>query len=179
MSDYKGSVGLIDGNRINLIGKIDPNLIKIDQIANALSKKCRFNGQCTDFYSVAEHCVHVSRLTVKLHKSMPELKQYDPALCGLAALLHDASEAYMSDFVTPLKVLFPEYMALEDKLQKVIFKKYNVPTEILDWVHNNTDRYASYIEIRQLGTYDWADELRISNLYYFNVLAWDHNKARR
>ena len=36
--------------------------IDIRDVASGLAKTCRFNGQCEDFISVAEHSVAVSRL---------------------------------------------------------------------------------------------------------------------
>lgn len=63
--------------------------IAIEDIAHGLAQTCRFSGQCARFYSVAEHAIRVSAMV--------------PPADGLAALLHDASEAYLSDLVSPLK----------------------------------------------------------------------------
>jgi uncharacterized protein len=37
---------------------------KIEDIAHGLSNICRYAGQCCRFYSVAEHCLHVSDTAV-------------------------------------------------------------------------------------------------------------------
>mgnify|MGYP001585328323 FL=1 len=36
--------------------------IDIGDIAHSLSMQCRFNGQITKFYSVAEHCYFASKM---------------------------------------------------------------------------------------------------------------------
>jgi len=69
----------------------DPKSICIEDIANALSKICRWGGHISEFYSVAQHSILVSRLC-----------EDENALVGL---LHDASEAYYGDMVRPLKYL--------------------------------------------------------------------------
>lgn len=44
----------------------------------------------------------------------------------MAALFHDASEAFMGDMITPLKMLLPDYQALEDKIQSIIYKHHGI-----------------------------------------------------
>lgn len=55
-------------------------------------------------------------------------------LCGL---LHDASEAYLGDVSKPLKELLPDYREIEDRFQRVIAEKFNIPypfpKEIKEW----------------------------------------------
>ena len=63
--------------------------IDIEDIAHGLAYTCRFNGQSTAFYSVAQHSLMVADLVAD------ELK--------LEALMHDAAEAYLGDVVKPLK----------------------------------------------------------------------------
>src|SRR5690348_18006267 len=86
-----------------------PEDIDIQDIAHALSCQCRFTGHSRKFYSVAEHCVRVSLLV------SPDLQ--------LAALLHDASEAYLSDVARPIKRLpaMAEYRRTEEALQRQIY----------------------------------------------------------
>lgn len=91
---------------------IEPDKIDIEDIAHALSLICRFNGHTPKPLSVAEHSVRVS-----LHVT-PELR--------LPALLHDASEAYLSDIPHPIKVFLPEVSEIDNELSAAIFKKFGL-----------------------------------------------------
>jgi uncharacterized protein len=84
--------------------------IDINDIAHALSHLCRFTGHTREFYSVAQHSVHVSHLC-------------HPAN-ALAGLLHDAAEAYVGDVSSPLKSLLPEYRIIENRIQAAINCKF-------------------------------------------------------
>ena len=42
----------------------------------------------------------------------------------LACLLHDASEAYLSDVTRPVKQELPKYLEIEEPLQEAIWRKY-------------------------------------------------------
>jgi hypothetical protein len=63
----------------------------IEDIAHALAYTCRFGGHCKKYYSVAEHSIAVMSL-------MPPVR-----MLQLAALLHDAPEAYVGDTLHPIK----------------------------------------------------------------------------
>lgn len=71
-----------------------PEDICIEDIAHALALTCRFTGHCREFYSVAQHSVLVSHYVSD---------QGGDAGLQLAALLHDASEAYLPDVARPIK----------------------------------------------------------------------------
>ena len=86
--------------------------IEIEDIAHGLAYQCRFNGQTSSFYSVAQHSVLVASLVPK------ELK--------LAALLHDAAEAYLGDVVKPLKLLVPEFSQIEKRVMAIIGERFGV-----------------------------------------------------
>ncbi len=44
----------------------------------------------------------------------------------LACLLHDASEAYISDIIRPVKVHLANYLEIEEMIMNVIWKKFNL-----------------------------------------------------
>ena len=95
-----------------------PEMVHIEDIANALSNICRFTGHVKKFYSVALHSVRVSYLV--------------PPEDALQALLHDATEAYMSDINSPLKHTdaLAGYRLLEQRMWEVIAEKYGIPAEL-------------------------------------------------
>ena len=76
--------------------------ISLSDIANGLSKLCRWAGGMPGIYSVAEHSVLCSY-------QVP--RQY--ALC---ALMHDASEFVLGDLPRPVRRLMPEYCAMEQDI---------------------------------------------------------------
>lgn len=107
-TDY---VSTFSGNRFYpLRPHIDQ--VAIEDIAHGLAYQCRFNGQTKTFYSIAQHSLIVASLV--------------PPPLRLAALLHDAAEAYLGDMVKPLKVLLPEFAALEDKVTAIIATTYGI-----------------------------------------------------
>jgi len=91
----------------------DPDTICIEDIVWSLAQQCRYNGHTSDFYSVAEHSVYVSRFV------KPENALY--------GLLHDATEAYLCDVPRPIKPLLVGYYEIEDTLMKCIAAKFGLP----------------------------------------------------
>lgn len=93
----------------------DANLIDIKDIAHALSLLCRANGHFKSFYSVAQHSVACAEEAKARRLS-------DRIVMG--CLLHDGSEAYLSDVTRPIKSTLPYYLETEAKLQELIWKKF-------------------------------------------------------
>ncbi len=93
----------------------DVSLIDIADIAHSLSMLCRANGHFRSFYSVGMHCINCAREAIA--------RGYSPKV-QLACLLHDGSEAYLSDVTRPVKQELPKYREIEEPLQAVIWKKF-------------------------------------------------------
>ncbi len=93
----------------------DPECIRIEDIAHALSLICRGNGQVKTFWSVGQHCICCAK---------EAWARGLPNRMVLACLLHDASECYMSDIPRPFKKDLPEYQKREDALLNMIFTKF-------------------------------------------------------
>lgn len=94
-----------------------PEDFRIEDIAHALSMTCRFAGHVREFYSVAEHSVRVARI-LSAH----------PRRVQLTGLLHDATEAYISDMARPFKRLpeFEAYRDVEDRLMEHVAARYGL-----------------------------------------------------
>jgi 5'-deoxynucleotidase YfbR-like HD superfamily hydrolase len=103
------SIRTYSGKYLNVFSP-RPEDIDIVDIAHGLSHMCRFGGHTKKYYSVAEHSIFVCN-------SLPSPKK-------LAGLMHDASEAYLLDIPTPIKIHLPEYLEIEHNLMLAIASKF-------------------------------------------------------
>lgn len=93
----------------------DPEGIRIEDVAHALSLLCRGNGHVSTFWSVAEHCIVCAREAAA--------REWSDRLV-LACLLHDASECYLSDVPRPFKQDLAGYREHEDRLLSMIYRRF-------------------------------------------------------
>lgn len=92
-----------------------PEDLHIGDIAHALSLLCRGNGHVHTFWSVGRHCLCCAREALA--------RGFTPRT-ALACLLHDASEAYLSDVPSPFKERMPVYRALEERLMDMVYGRF-------------------------------------------------------
>ncbi len=145
-----------------------PDQFTFADIAGALSKICRFGGQCEFFYSVAEHSYHCAI------QAMEDGWDKDGQR---AILLHDAAEAFIGDIVKPLKVMLPDYAHVEMLMEDCIANKFD-----LNWPAHQIreiDQAMLIAERRRLFSRDqvkWAgeDQVRVLNIEFG---CWGHQHA--
>lgn len=96
------------------------NAVRIEDIAAALAKVCRFAGHIPHFYSVAQHAVNASLLVE------PEY--------AFTALMHDTAEAFTNDLPTPLKAAVPMFREIEEKIEAAMALRFGfdfpLPSEV-------------------------------------------------
>jgi 5'-deoxynucleotidase YfbR-like HD superfamily hydrolase len=125
----------------------------LGDIAHALSNQCRFGGHTKHFYSVAQHSLFVADI---VKASGGNLVQ------ELWGLMHDATEAYMVDIPTPLKLTLDGYEERENQVMLLIASRLYIPHHgeegLLPAVVKIADRVAVVTEARQLthGTKEWS-----------------------
>lgn len=108
----------VSGIYINVFEPTE-EMICIEDIAHSLSFQCRFGGHLPKFYSVAQHSLNCAYLIED-----PKLK--------LAALLHDASEAYLLDIPKPIKNNLANYKEIENGLMWLIAEKFGFEWPLAD-----------------------------------------------
>lgn len=140
---------------------MNPNLdhIYIDHIAVALSNICRFNGSIKSFLSVAQHCCTCVKL------ALDDGVKDERIL--LSILLHDASEAYTGDIISPIKAYLGEkYKKIEKTLDKAISKKFNV----------NLKKYHDIIKKYDNQAYEMERNLKTNGK---SIKCWSSKKSKK
>lgn len=117
----------------------DRNVITITDIARSLSMQCRYNGHVIRFYSVAEHCVLLSRAVA------PKNARW--------ALLHDAAEAYLGDMVHPLRQQLPEFGRIDERITAQIYRRFGLATATPEQVKS----YDRRIVLDEADVLTWWD----------------------
>ena len=150
------------------IWPLDPRPDEIDEIsiARGLSTECRFGNQSPYPLPVAWHCVALSHVV--------------PSEYAQAALLHDASEAYLKDIPRPLRRQEPfkgAYEVVEERLLRVCFEKFGVDYDLMD---NEQflfyDVKMSWCEMTVWSKTHPVFEAKMNGLFANNPKAIEHSK---
>jgi 5'-deoxynucleotidase YfbR-like HD superfamily hydrolase len=125
----------------------DPEQLDAGDIARALANQCRFGGHCRAFYSVAQHSVIVSQLVEERGGDAED---------AFAALMHDATEAYLGDMPHPLKHRSPlgaAFREAEQRLEAVIRERFAIKADVPEI--KRVDRALLATERRALSAEEW------------------------
>lgn len=117
--------------------------ICIEDIAHALSLMCRGGGHLKYFYSVAQHSLNCA--------AEAKARGWSERL-QLACLLHDASEAYLSDIIRPVKANLTGYLEIENCIMEKILEKFNL-SDLTEKEHRKwkqIDDEILYYELKNL-----------------------------
>lgn len=155
MNIHESPKGCIRTNSGLFINVFEPNkdVITIEDIAHALASVPRFGGHLNRPYSVAQHSV----MCMMRVKSLEDKK---------AALMHDASEAYLGDIPTPIKAKLPEYKTCEHNLMLMIADKFG-----FDYPLNQTVKEVDALMLQ----IEWENLVLEDNPLFE---CWDHKTAK-
>lgn len=116
LSVETGIIKTLSGKQFNLF-EPTREMVDIHDIAAGLSNKGHFSGLTPSFFSIAQHSIMVC----------DEYSFWEPYIdphLKLLALLHDAAEAYIGDMIKPLKVRIPQFIEVEENIQKAICSRF-------------------------------------------------------
>ena len=129
-------------------GQVDPAAVRIEDIAHALSLRCRFLGHTRIHYSVAQHCLLVAGILDGMDAPR------DAILCGL---MHNAHEAYVGNVPTSIKALLgTAWSDIELQAEAAVLTATGLTHSMMDWrdLIRHVDRIALATERRDLMRFD-------------------------
>lgn len=97
--------------------QMTPEDVSLRDIAHALSLLCRGGGHMKYFYTVGLHSLNCAREAAARGWS-------DRVV--LACLFHDASEAYLSDIIRPVKAHLTNYLEIEEQIMQMILTHFHL-----------------------------------------------------
>lgn len=114
---HKGVITTRGGLKYNVFD-FNPKLFALDDIADSLSKINRYIGNIPNqSYSVAQHSVLGAQ--VFLFSGEVEL--------AYQFLMHELTEAFLGDTLSPVKAIAPAFKKLEDEIEIKLYKHWGLP----------------------------------------------------
>ena len=165
------------------------NQYDIADIAHAIAHNNRYNGHMDHAYSVGQHSVLVSEQVLKMfdgdeddddddgaashwvHDYGSDEWMAERAIVGLQALLHDATEAYMPDMPSPIKLCLPDFMEMEEKIKNSIMDSFDLPQEFHPLIEE-VDKGIRGSEIKWLFTNLKGDDVWAEDIYHIEITPW-------
>lgn len=145
--------------------EIDKPVFRLADITHSLSMLCRYNGHVSSFYSVAEHSCLVAVIMEMQRLGNP-----------VEGLLHDATEAYLTDVPAPFKQFLPDWQAVDKKLDLALRNWAGLPPvktagcKKADWLALFIEAY--YLTPDQGACYSDPAGLRAEALELRQYIPW-------
>lgn len=154
-----------NSNKSFYLNKMNPENINIWDIHQGLSNICRFAGQITPDYKVAQHCCIVS--------------DYLPDEFKFEGLMHDAAEWVTGDIPKPIKWMIPEVAELELFIYNQIAEVFKLPRIISLEVKKVDDRLLQREALLMFDFVpDWVRDSNIKPLDIEIEEVWSAEKCR-
>ena len=148
----------------------EPEQLDPADIARALGNLCRFGGHCRAFDSVAQHSVIVSELVEQRGGDVED---------AFAALMHDATKAYLGDMPHPIKHRSPlgtAFKAAEEHLEQAIRERFGIKPDVPEI--KRVDRALLATERRVFSAEEWHwPSSTASSRSTFELRAWPPEEA--
>jgi hypothetical protein len=146
--------------RLYNILDLQPRDVSVEIVANRLAQINRCGGSLRHPYSVAQHSVFVSHMC--------------EGIWSLAALWHDAAEAFLVDVPTPIKREVPGYRLMEHVIEARL-RELGYPLAYLD--------SASAAAVHVADKRAWQEEYRhlkcgLHSIYEQHMREMDWRQAR-
>ena len=144
------------------------DMIRLSDLAHQLARCCRY-ANAGPHYTVAQHCVLVAGM-------LPPEKR-------LRGLLHDASEAYTKDVITPMKLLLGDVFAdIEERIERCIAERFEIEWPITDQEIHEADMRIrdSELDLVHGDTRlpDWEEHI-IKQKRKMSMTAWPFELAKQ
>ncbi len=126
-----------------MLDPLDPGSfeLNVDEIAEVLSKICRFGGHTSRFYSVAEHSLWCASVAHRDYNMKPSQMLY--------VLCHDVAEVVVGDIIRPLKKLCPqEVLDAEDTILENFLR--TIPFNDKQWAAIHDEEFVD--AVREIDT---------------------------
>jgi uncharacterized protein len=150
----------------------DPEQLDAGDIARALANQCRFGGHSRAFYSVAQHSVIVSRLVEERGGDAED---------AFAALMHDATEAYLGDMPHPIKHRSPlgqAFKAAEDHLERAIAARFGIKPDVREIKRADRALLATERRIFSAESWHWPELEGVEPLD-LEITPWSPDEAAK
>jgi uncharacterized protein len=148
------------GRMLNVFEPIHKDIDILD-IATGLSRESRYAGQRDINLTVLQHTIiglsHIQE--EEEANAIPLYEGVSVAELLRAWLLHDATEAYIKDIPSPIKVRLPDYLALEERLSKAIHERYGVPHLYNHPLIKRYDKWVFDNELELIRSYSADDPI--------------------